>query len=88
MKRLKNFIAATSILAMIGSSAQNLSAQEFCSDAAGCGYEQCRSAPCLTPAIALGAIALVAIIAVAVQNTSNSHGHSHSHCGCSSRDGS
>jgi hypothetical protein len=80
MKNLKRWIGIATLTAMIGSSTHSLNAQEYCADAAGCGYEQCRSAPCLTPAIALGAIALVAIIAVAVQNTSNHHAHSHSHC--------
>lgn len=43
----------------------------------GCGYQECRTCPSMTPAIALGAIALVAIIAVAVQNTNQKHGHCH-----------
>lgn len=43
----------------------------------GYGYQESRRAPMIGPAIALGTIALVAIIAVALQNQSNSsHGHS------------
>lgn len=76
MKKLK-VIALATLIAMTGSMSCRVEAAEYCSETAGCGYEQCRQAPCLTPAIALGAIALVAIIAVAVQNSG--HGHSHSH---------
>lgn len=78
MKRLKKMIAFTTLMAMLGSSVHSLSAQEYVSETAGYGYEQSRSAPELTPAIALGAIALIAIIAVAVQNSSH-HGHGHFH---------
>lgn len=78
MKILKRFIALATLVFMLGSSARTLSAVEYCYDTAGCGYEECRQAPCLTPAIALAAIALVAIIAVAVENSSHSsHGHGH-----------
>ena len=80
MKNIKKMVALATLTAMIGSSFQGLGAQEYCSEIAGCGYEECRTAPCLTPAIALGAIALVAIIAVAVQNSRNGSCHSHSHC--------
>ena len=81
MKMLKKIVAAAALVAMIGSSAKNLFAQcEYRTDAGGYGYEQCRRVPSLAPAIALGTIALVAIIAVAVQNSSHhEHGHSHSH---------
>ncbi|MBA3957625.1 MAG: hypothetical protein H0X51_04415 [Parachlamydiaceae bacterium] len=78
MKALKRFIALATVAAMFGTSAHSLNAAEYCYDTGGCGYEECRQAPCLTPAIALGAIALIAIIAVAVQNSSH-HGHGHSH---------
>lgn len=57
----------------------SLQAADYVYDAGGCGYQQCRKAPCIAPAIALGTIALVAIIAVAIQNQGdNSHGHCHS----------
>lgn len=75
MNKLKRFVALATMLAMCGSSVQ---ADQCVTTAAGCGYEECCEAPCLTPAIALGAIALVAIIAIAVQNSSTGHGHSHS----------
>lgn len=78
MKKIKRFVALATLLAMFGTASHSVEAQEYCYDTAGCGYEQCCQAPCLTPAIALGAIALVAIIAVAVQNSSH-HGHGHCH---------
>lgn len=85
MKSLKRITAALTLLAMLGTN--SIQAEECCPypypdtyayDMGGCGYDECRQAPCLSPAIALGAIALVAIIAVAVQNSSH-HGHCHSH---------
>lgn len=83
MKKIKNLILATATVAMVFGSSQNLQANQcggtdqFCTELAGDGYEECCQAPCLTPAIALGAIALVAIIAVAVSNSN--HGHAHCH---------
>lgn len=80
MKMIKKLIALSTLTAMIGVSAHNLGAQEFSTDAGGYGYEQSSRVPSLAPAIALGTIALVAIIAVAVQNSSHhKHDHSHSH---------
>ena len=89
MKSLKNLIASATVVAMICSAAVNAQpmtqpmaqpyAQDACyaESAGGCGYqESCRS-PYIAPAIALGTIALVAIIAVAVQNSHHSHGHAH-----------
>ena len=77
--KILNKIAATSLLiTMISTSC--LHSAEYCTEVAGCGYEECKSAPCLTPAIALGAIALVAIVAVAIQNSDKGHCHGHSHC--------
>jgi len=85
MKRIKQFVTLASLLAMLGTSAHNLSAEDCAvnvTDAGGYGYEQCRRVPSLAPAIALGAVALAAIIAVAVQNSSHhshsSHLHGHS----------
>lgn len=76
MKTLKKLITIAMLMAMVGTSS-SVKAEEIYYDTGGCGWEDCREAPCLTPAIALGAIALVAIIAVAVQN---SHHHGHGHC--------
>jgi len=50
---------------------------DSCCYAGGNCYQQCRTAPCVAPAVALGAIALAAIIAVALTRASNTHGHSH-----------
>lgn len=80
MNMFKKLVVLATLAAMIGTSAHNLNAQEYRTDTGGYGYESARRVPSLAPAIALGTIALVAIIAVAVQNTSHSsHGHSHSH---------
>lgn len=83
MDNFKKWVAYAIFIAMIATSAQNLRAQdefEYNTDCGGYGYEQCRRVPSLAPAIALGTIALVAIIAVAVQNSSHhNHGHGHTH---------
>jgi len=72
------FIALAAVIAMLGTSSTELVAEEFCIDNGGCGYDDCCRTSSLAPAIALGTIAIVAIVAVAVQNTSgNSHCHSH-----------
>ncbi len=77
MKSIRKMIALASVLAMLGSTLQ-VNGDEYATNCGGCGYTECQEAPCLAPAIALGTIALVAIIAVAIQNHSKS-GHAHSH---------
>lgn len=76
MKKLKKNIALATMVAMMGSSIHHAGAQDYYDDA-GYAYEDSSDSTWATPALALGAIALVAIIAVAVQNSK--HGHSHSH---------
>lgn len=76
MTRVKKLIFAMAALAMLSST--TLRAEECCVDQGGCGYDACCRSSSLAPAIALGTIALIAIVAVAVQNTSgNAHCHSH-----------
>ena len=76
MKMFKRVIASTVLAVMVFASTP-VKAVECYDSVAGCGYEECRRASCLAPAIALGTIALVAIIAIAVQKSHNGHGHSH-----------
>lgn len=77
MKMFKKAVALVALVAMCGSSAA-VSANDCRSTGGGCGYEECRRAPCIGPALALGTIALIAVIAVALQNQSHSgHGHCH-----------
>jgi hypothetical protein len=76
MNVFKKMIVSATLVAMVGALAPNLAANEDVCDAGKSGYEQCRRIPSLTPAIALGTIAIIAIIAVAVQNSSH-HGHVH-----------
>lgn len=77
MKLGRKFFAVGALVAMM-STAFTVQADEFCCDTGGDGYDQCSRSTSLAPAIALGTIALVAIIAVAVQNTSG-HSHCHAH---------
>lgn len=78
MIHLKKLVALIATAAMIGFSSHTVEAAEYVSDCGGCGYEECRQSPCLTPAIALGTIALVAIVAVALQDSHHGHGcHAH-----------
>jgi hypothetical protein len=77
MKRTRRliFVLLAAMAALCSTPSQ---AAEFCIDNGGCGYDECCRTSSLAPAIALGTIALVAIIAVALQNTSG-HSHCHSH---------
>lgn len=75
MKSFKRLLTLTLVLALCSNCGQNLSAQETVIDCGGSGYEQCRRAPSLAPTIALGTVALIAIVAVAVQNNNHSHSH-------------
>lgn len=77
MKQLKKLIALGATVAMVGLSCHTAEAATYSTDCGGCGYDDCRQAPCLGPAIALGTIALVAIVAVALQDSHSSHGHCH-----------
>lgn len=74
----RKMIALLTMTAMLTCPKQ-LSAQDdyYCADTGGYCYEDCTRASCIAPAIALGTIALVAIIAVAIQNTGSGHGHCH-----------
>lgn len=65
-------------VAMLATAGTGLTADECCVDNGGCGYDECCRSSSLAPAIALGTIAIIAIVAVAVQNTSG-HSHCHSH---------
>lgn len=86
MKVFRKLASMAALIGMLGATQQNLIAQnraclrepEYVTGAGGYGYEQARRVPSLAPAIALGTIALVAIIAMALEN-SHHHGHSHSH---------
>lgn len=77
MKHLKRFIVLAATAAMISLSCHTAEADEYCANVGGYGYQECRESPCLTPAIALGTIALVAIVAVALQDSKSSHSHCH-----------
>ena len=78
MQYFRKLISATVTAAILALTCQTAQAEEYYStEVGGCGYEECRQSPCLTPAIALGAIALVAIVAVALQDSHSSHGHCH-----------
>lgn len=76
MKFVKKLLALALVIVTLASNS-HISAQEFVADTGGYSYEDSRRAPAITPAIALGAVALVAIIAVAIQNSNNGSGHSH-----------
>ena len=78
MNTLKKLVAITTVAAIL-SSPSNADAQVYQTGVGGCGYEECCTSPSIAPAVALGTIALIAIVAVAVQNSSHGHGHGHSH---------
>jgi hypothetical protein len=70
---MKKLVATTALAVMVVSS--SAIADDCYDTCGGCGYEECRRAPCIAPCVALGAIALAAIIAVAIQNSSCDHAH-------------
>ena len=78
MRTLKRLVVSTALVAMVFSTF-GVNAAEYYESAGGCGYEECRRAPAMAPAIALGTIAIIAIIAIAVQNSSGKGGHGHCH---------
>jgi hypothetical protein len=89
MKGLKKIVIFSTIIGALGLSGQKCDAWFWngggygydganvqMTNAGGCGYAECCRAPSVIPAIALGTIALVAIVAVAVQNQGHgNHGH-------------
>lgn len=77
MNFVRNMIALMVMAATCTLGAPKLGAAEYVTDCGGCGYQQCRKCPSIAPGVALGTIALVAIIAVALQNQSSGHGHGH-----------
>lgn len=81
MKHIKKIIASAILLSFIAIPSP-LKAVEYCADNGGCGYNDCCRTSSLAPAIALGTIALAAVVAVLVQNTSGSAhcNHSGHHC--------
>ncbi|HEV8051585.1 MAG TPA: hypothetical protein VGP47_03755 [Parachlamydiaceae bacterium] len=78
MNLAKKFMFLATAVTMLGTSGAGLTADDCCVDNGGCGYDECCRSSSLAPAIALGTIAIIAIVAVAVQNTSG-HSHCHSH---------
>jgi hypothetical protein len=78
MASLKKFIALATCVVFLGSSlcgANALHAQEY-AYTGGTGYIEYRTAPRVTPMVALTAVAIAAIVIVALQNA-NEHGHDH-----------
>lgn len=76
---MKKMISLMTLIAMMSSFTTKGEAAIFCESTGGCGYEECRAATCLAPAIALSTVALLAIVAVIVQNRDSGNSHSHSH---------
>ncbi|MEC7838402.1 MAG: hypothetical protein VX777_00010 [Chlamydiota bacterium] len=73
MKLVKKLCSIVTLAAMAVSGSASADCYDDCG---GCGYEECRRAPCIAPCVALGAIALAAVIAIAIQNSSCDHSHS------------
>lgn len=76
MKLKNKIIALATMVAMLSSSASYLGAEGEEYVDTGAGYEDSSTSTNLAPAIALGAIAIVAIVAVCVQESGHHH-HGH-----------
>lgn len=74
MNALKKAIALLSVLVVVTLCAKYIDAAEYSSDLGGFGYAEARRAPRIAPAVALGTLAIVAIVAVAIQGQGG-HGH-------------
>lgn len=72
----KRLMTTATVVMMFLGGVQSAHAQRFCTDTGGCGYEEARQTSCTAPTVALGLVAIGAIIAVGVHNRSHS---SHSH---------
>jgi len=81
MKIVKKLVATAVLAAMALATAGPAPAEAAtCYETTGgCGYEECRRAPSIAPCVALGVIAIAAIVAVAIQSSANSHSHAHCH---------
>lgn len=83
MKSLKRFVAGATLLTMLASTAASLNAQSYVDqnyvDTGGQGYYTSSTVPSLTTEIALGTVAIVAIVAIAIRHGHHGHSHSHSH---------
>jgi len=78
MSYFKKMVALTAAITMTGLFTQQLEAVTYVTDTGGYAYDESRAVTNLAPAIALGTVAIVAIIAIAVQNSHDSssvHGH-------------
>jgi hypothetical protein len=85
MLKSKRYIANLTALFLLFTPFNTLQAESQCTPTGGCGYQECRRAPCITPAVAFATVALVAIIAIAVQNSGGTGSHGHQGCGCNNR---
>jgi hypothetical protein len=91
MNYLKKIISLTVALAMTGLFSNQLEAVSYVTDTGGYAYDESRAATNIAPAIALGTVAIIAVIAIAVQNSHDSssvHGHFFSSSSSSSRSSS
>lgn len=71
MKKINKLVTLLLLTATLSSSIGTLNAQD---EYAGSGYVDSTSAPRISPTVALGTVALAAIIAVIVQNRNHHHG--------------
>ncbi len=81
MLKSKLWIRTIAVFALTLAPINQTLAQTVCTNTGGCGYQECRRAPCITPAVAFATIALIGIIAIAVQNSGGVGAHAHQGCG-------
>lgn len=77
MYKIKKLIAALALVAMTASFTSQVQADDVYYD--GNAYEDSRTSTYAAPAIALGAVALIAVIAIVASNNGHHHSHSHNH---------
>ena len=82
MNKYKRFISAATLFLMLAASADDLEGQVYdggIDDNGGYGYYESSTVPSLTTEIALGTVAIVAIVAIAIRHGHHGHSHGHSH---------
>lgn len=81
--KIRQFIASvTTAVIFLAASINVLHADDnvcYPMEDSGYAFENCSTAPCVSPSLALGTVALVAVIGVVVHNRKHSHGSHHWH---------
>ena len=77
MNTFKKYALMLGMAAMLSTSANVLNADTCGSNDCGVAYEDCCSAPCISPTLVLGVLVVGGLVAVLVNSKSIGHGGGH-----------